>query len=128
MPLFGWAGPWDVLRDITRQVRRIGWPIAVILLGVLIIVYSRRPGARLPSRDARLVRSRDKKVIAGVLGGLSEYFSVDVTLLRVGYVLFALIFDAWGPLLVAYIAAAIIVPDTEKTPPPPPPGDTEGGS
>lgn len=74
------------------------------------------------------MRSRDKKVIAGVLGGLSEYFSVDVTLLRVGYVLFALIFDAWGPLLVAYIAAAIIVPDAERTPPPPPPGDTEGGS
>ncbi|MBW6468248.1 MAG: PspC domain-containing protein [Coriobacteriia bacterium] len=112
-----------------REVRRFGWPLAVIVLGVLIIVYSRRPGAKLPSRDARLVRSRDKKVVAGVLGGLSDYFSVDVTIVRIAYVLFALVFDAFGPLLVAYIAAAIIVPEAPKgdqqtalaTPPPPPP-------
>ena len=127
IPIFGWAGPWDVMRDAMREFRRFGWPLAAILLGVLIIVYSRRPGAKLPSRDARLVRSRDKKVIAGVLGGLSDYFSVDVTILRVAYVLFALIFDAWGPLLVAYIAAAIIVPEAPKGAPaipgqaPPPP-------
>jgi phage shock protein C len=105
-------------------------------LGVLIIVYSRRPGAKLPSRDARLTRSRDKKVIAGVLGGLSDYFSVDVTIVRVVYILFALIFNAWGPLIIAYIAAAIIVPEAPKAPPtaapapppPPPPAETEDGA
>jgi len=129
IPFFGWAGPLDIMRDAMREVRRFGWPLAVIVLGVLIIVYSRRPGAKLPSRDARLVRSRDKKVVAGVLGGLSDYFSVDVTIVRIAYVLFALVFDAFGPLLVAYIAAAIIVPEAPKgdqqtalaTPPPPPP-------
>lgn len=134
IPFFGWAAPWDIMRDITREIRRIGWPLAVIALGVLVIVYSRRPGARLPSRDARLVRSRDKKVIAGVLGGLSDYFSVDVTIVRVAYILFALIFDAWGPLIVAYVAAAIIVPEAPKgapvpvTPPPPPPADAGSSS
>jgi phage shock protein C len=145
IPLFGWAGPWDPLRGILRELRRIGWPLAVIALGILVIVYSRRPGARLPSRDARLVRSRDKKVIAGVLGGVSDYFSVDVTLLRVGYVLFAFVFNAWGPLIIAYIAAAIIVPEAPKSapevpatatgqpaepqsPPPPPPRDLTDGS
>lgn len=129
IPLFAWAGPWDIVRDAMREVRRVGWPLAVIALGVLVIVYSRRPGARLPSRDARLVRSREKRVIAGVLGGVSDYFSIDVTLLRVGYVLFAFVFGAWGPLLIAYIVAAIIVPEEKKgdeasSPPPPPPSGT----
>ena len=133
MPWLGWSAPWDAVRVVTRQMRQIGWPLAVIAIGVLVIVYSRRPGAKLPSKDARLTRSRSKKVIAGVFGGLAEYFSVDVTLLRVGYVLFAFVFDAWGPLLIAYIVAAIIVPEEPKeqqqvesappAPPPPPPAE-----
>jgi len=140
IPIFGWNAPWGIVREVTREVRRIGWPLAVIALGILVIVYSRRPGAHLPSKDARLTRSRDKKVLAGVFGGLSEYFSVDVTLLRVGYVLLALVLDAWGALLIAYIVAAIIVPEAPASPPAPaadgqaaaegPAGDerTEGGS
>lgn len=116
IPFFGWSAPWGVLGNVTREIRRFGWPLAVIALGVLVIVYSRRPGARLPSKDARLMRSREKKVLAGVFGGLSDYFSVDVTILRVGYILLALIFDAWWPLIVAYIVAAIIVPEAPKQP------------
>ncbi len=117
LPIFGWTAPWGIARDITREIRRIGWPLAVIALGILVIVYSRRPGAQLPSKHARLTRSREKKVVAGVLGGVSDYFSVDVTLLRVGYVLLAFVLDAWGPLLVAYIVAAIIVPEAPKESP-----------
>jgi phage shock protein C len=132
LPLFGWTAPWGIAREITHEIRRIGWPLAVIALGVLVIVYSRRPGAQLPSKDARLVRSREKKVLAGVLGGLSDYFSVDVTLLRVGYVLLALVLDAWGPLLIAYIVAAIIVPEAPKASPAEPEpsagDDTDSGS
>jgi hypothetical protein len=30
MPLFGWTGPWGVLRDIMWEVRRVGWPLAII--------------------------------------------------------------------------------------------------
>lgn len=126
LPILGWTAPWGIAREITSEIRRIGWPLAVIALGVLVIVYSRRPGAQLPSKDARLVRSREKKVLAGVLGGVSDYFSVDVTLLRVGYVLLALVLDAWGPLLIAYIVAAIIVPEAPKELPAG--DDTDSGS
>ncbi|MDY0087474.1 MAG: PspC domain-containing protein [Coriobacteriia bacterium] len=140
LPFFGWAGaPWNVLRDIISAFRRFGWPLAVIAFGVLVIVYSMRPGAKLPGKDARLTRSREKKVIAGVLGGLSDYFSVDVSVVRLGYVLLAFLLDAWGPLVVAYVAAAIIVPQAPEpgtstlagTPSGPPPApaspSTEGG-
>ncbi len=108
VPLFGWS--WGALSNVMREVRQVGWPLAVVLLGVAIIVYSRRPGARLPSKEARLTRSRDKKMIAGVFGGLSDYFGVDVTVLRIAFLAVAFLFDLWGPFIVGYIAAAVIVP------------------
>ena len=55
----------------------------------------------------RLYRSRTDKKIAGVAGGLAEYFSVDPTLVRVLLVLLA-IFGGGG--LLAYLLMWIIVP------------------
>jgi phage shock protein C len=56
----------------------------------------------------RLYRSRDERMISGVCGGISEYFNVDPTLIRLLFVLFAL---AGGPGVIAYIILAIIVPE-----------------
>ena len=47
-------------------------------------------------------------LVAGVCGGIGEYFNIDPTLVRLGFV--ALSFLAGGGLLV-YILAAIIIPD-----------------
>ena len=55
----------------------------------------------------RLYRSRDNRVIAGVCGGLADYFGLDPTLVRVGMAALV-VFDGMG--LVAYIAMALIVP------------------
>lgn len=55
----------------------------------------------------------DDKVISGVLGGVGEYFDIDPTLVRLGYVIVA-IATAIVPAIVGYIVAAIIVP--QKTP------------
>ena len=41
-------------------------------------------------RDRRLQRARTGKRIAGVCAGLSAYTGIDVTLIRVGFVIFAL--------------------------------------
>ncbi len=125
IPVFGWS--WGALPEFVRDLRRIGWPLSVVLLGVLVIVYSRRPGARLPSKEARLTRSRDTRMVAGVFGGLSDYFSVDVTVLRVGYLAFAFLFDVWVPLIIAYIAASIIVPQKAQAPSPDVPAPPRGG-
>lgn len=57
----------------------------------------------------RLYRSSDDKMIAGVAGGLAEYFEVDSTLVRVAFFL-ALLFTT-GPFgLVIYAVLAIIIP------------------
>lgn len=56
----------------------------------------------------RLYRSSDDQVVAGVCGGLGEYFGVDSTLIRIGFVL--LVF-AGGAGILAYILAWIFIPE-----------------
>jgi phage shock protein C len=55
----------------------------------------------------RLYRSTTDRQIAGVCGGLAHYFSVDVTLVRIAFVVAA--FTSVG--LLAYIVLWIAVPE-----------------
>ena len=55
----------------------------------------------------RLYRSENDRMAAGVCGGIAEYLGVDATMVRLGFVVFAL-FSGWG--LLAYLAAALIIP------------------
>ena len=56
----------------------------------------------------KLYKSNTDKKIAGVCGGIAEYFNIDATLVRLGWVVFSLL---GGSGLLAYIIAAIIMPD-----------------
>lgn len=61
----------------------------------------------------KLYRSRKDQIIGGVCGGIAEYFGIDSTLVRLAFVLFALIEGAG---IIAYIIAWIIIPErTENT-------------
>ena len=57
----------------------------------------------------KLYRSRSNKKVAGVLGGLGNYFNIDPTIIRL---LFLVVFfiTAIFPLFIAYIIAATVVP------------------
>ena len=57
--------------------------------------------------DKKLVRSADKK-IAGVCGGLAEYFGMDASLVRIIYLL-ATIFTAFAGVLI-YIILKLVMP------------------
>lgn len=54
----------------------------------------------------KLYRSRDDRMIAGVCGGLADYFNVDSSLIRLG-VLFIFLFQGIG--LIAYIIAWLVI-------------------
>lgn len=84
--------------------------LALVVLGVLFVVFGSREGTRFhrPAAGTKLYRSHESKMVAGVLGGLGEYFSVDPTLLRLAFV--ALVLWTNGPFIVAYIVMAIVVP------------------
>ena len=58
-----------------------------------------------PSR--KLYRSRTNRKLAGVCGGLAEYFNTDATLIRVLFVVLAVL---GGSGLVIYLAMWAIVP------------------
>jgi phage shock protein C len=58
--------------------------------------------------DKRLCRSQTDKKIAGVCGGVAEYFGIDSTLVRLGWILFTF---AGGSGILAYVIAWIIMPD-----------------
>jgi phage shock protein C len=62
-----------------------------------------------PETRRRLYRSRRDRVIAGVAGGLAEYFAVDPVLLRVILVAL-LIFTAIIPAAIFYVACIFLIP------------------
>lgn len=58
----------------------------------------------------RLFRSADNRVLGGVLGGIGEYFNIDPTLVRLGFVVLALVTVVF-PCLVGYFIAYLIIPE-----------------
>ena len=56
----------------------------------------------------KLYRNTENKMLAGVCSGIADYFNIDPTLVRLGWVLFSLL---GGSGLLAYLIAAIIIPE-----------------
>ncbi len=59
----------------------------------------------------KLTKSSHDRMIAGVCGGIADYFDWDPTLVRVGYVVLS-VASAGFPGLLVYIILAIIMPNT----------------
>ncbi len=54
-----------------------------------------------------LRRSRNDRMIMGVCGGISEYYNIDSTIVRIIMFLFALSFVG----ILGYIVAGLIIPE-----------------
>ena len=108
-PPFGY---WGLVRLFNWGII---WPLALILFGVWFL------GRRSRALDAdfastslsldrpRLLRSRSERLLAGVCGGLSEHFRIDVSIVRIIWVLLTVWSAGIG--LIIYVALALIVPD-----------------
>jgi len=57
----------------------------------------------------KLYRSDDDRMIAGVLGGLADFFGIDATIIRLLFVAGTLF--SIGTFILLYIAAVFIVPN-----------------
>ncbi|NQV93424.1 PspC domain-containing protein [Candidatus Kaiserbacteria bacterium] len=62
----------------------------------------------------KLYRSREDTMIGGVCGGLGEYFSIDATILRLGWVVVT-IFSGVAPGFIVYVIALFIIPKKAST-------------
>jgi len=56
----------------------------------------------------RLYRSKNDRVIAGVCGGLADYFAIDSALVRIAWVIITLM---GGVGIIAYIICAFVFPE-----------------
>lgn len=59
--------------------------------------------------EKKLYRSRNNNMLAGVCGGIGEYFNIDPTLVRLVWAIAAIPTAVIGA-LIAYIVATIIIP------------------
>ena len=58
----------------------------------------------------RLYRSKTNSMLAGVCGGIAEYFDLDPTMIRLAYILVSILSAAFPGLLV-YIILWIVIPE-----------------
>ena len=56
----------------------------------------------------RLVRPREGRKIAGICAGMAEYFDIDLTIVRLVWLIFAL---CTGIGFIAYLIAWIVIPE-----------------
>lgn len=60
----------------------------------------------------RLYRSKFDRKVCGVCGGIAEYFNIDPTLVRLGWVLVTCMSCGTG--IIAYFVSAVVIPDQEN--------------
>jgi phage shock protein C len=60
--------------------------------------------------ETRLYRSRKERMIAGICGGVAEYFGIDPVIVRI----VALVLLFGGPGLPVYLILWLIVPEEPK--------------
>ncbi len=55
----------------------------------------------------KLYKSNSNRIIEGVCGGIAEYFGIDASVVRLGWIVFSAM---GGSGVLAYILAALIIP------------------
>lgn len=61
----------------------------------------------------KLTKSATDRQVSGVLGGLSEYFGIDSTIVRIVFLIF--VFAGVGSPVFLYILLALLMPEPDKT-------------
>ncbi len=59
----------------------------------------------------KLYRAEDDRKVAGVCGGIAQYFDIDSTIIRLAFLFMVL---AWGSGILAYLVAALVVPNESQ--------------
>jgi phage shock protein C len=101
---------WTPLISIFTFLFAIAIPIVIIVVVIVWILSHRDNMAKTGTTtgDARkLYKSNTDKMLAGVCGGLAEYFHIDSTLVRIGLVFFTF---CGGSGILLYIIALIAMP------------------
>ena len=71
-------------------------------------MYNQKKGGIDMNETKKLYRITEGKMLAGVCGGIAEYFNLDASLVRLGWVLISML---GGAGILAYIIGMIIIPE-----------------
>jgi phage shock protein C len=89
---------------------RLLWPLLLVVFGSLYLADAirKRPESGKGRKGKTLNRSRKSKVIAGVCGGIAEYFQIDAAFVRIALAIIALTTSVifW---IVAYAFSAMLL-------------------
>jgi phage shock protein PspC (stress-responsive transcriptional regulator) len=96
---------WLVLSIVPGAV--VGGIIAYLAAWLLMPLDDHVPE---PVTGRHLTLSNTDRKIAGVCGGLAEYFEVDATAVRLAWIVLSILFGACIGGVIAYIAAWMIMP------------------
>lgn len=101
---------------------RLGWLVLSIIPGAVLggilaylaawaVMPQAEPAAgSIPPTVKRLTRSATNRKIAGVCGGLAEYFGIDATAVRVLWIVLTIVPGAIFGGLIAYFIGWLIMP------------------
>ncbi len=103
-------GALEPIRIAFDFIQKVAFPLLLVALGVVFIVLAANRDAFKRADGRRLYRSRKNRMVAGVLGGLAEYFGWDPSLTRIAYVILTIV-TGFGTGLLAYIIGAIVIPE-----------------
>jgi phage shock protein PspC (stress-responsive transcriptional regulator) len=98
-----WNIPWQSV-----------WAIVLIVIGVLLLFSRAKKDSDEVSAEAvkkKLYRSKNQKMIAGVCGGLAEFFEFDVSIIRVLWILGTIMSIGIG--IIAYIVLMFVFPEEQ---------------
>ena len=96
-----WNLPWQSI-----------WAVILIAIGAALLFNRSKEsdeGAEKVEPDKKLYRSRKERMVAGVCGGLAEYFDLDVSVIRILWVIGTLMSAGIGVLI--YLIMLIVFPE-----------------
>ena len=101
-----WDGGWWTAFWFVCSIITLG-----VLLAAAIWAISRRVDGRgdMTEQPQRLYRSGTDRILAGVLGGLGNYFRLDASVVRIAYIIVTF-FTGCIPGILLYVVMALIVP------------------
>jgi phage shock protein PspC (stress-responsive transcriptional regulator) len=104
-----WLASEVIPQSVLDVVDRSAGAITLVALGVVLILLSRRGAFHAPRTGTRLYRSRNDRLLGGVLGGLGAYLGIDPLVLRIAVALLTVL--GAGGLVLVYILMWVLVPE-----------------
>jgi phage shock protein C len=105
-----WRIPWTII-----------WAVFLIFIGLLLIFASNKLNASTGQGEGstyftsilkQIYRSRDNRMIAGVCGGLGEYFKIDPSIVRLLWIFAAFASAGLGVLI--YVILIFVFPEATE--------------